>query len=78
MDGTVCVTQSKNYVYDHLINFAKIHNIDLSDVDFWYNTFLSYNNELINDRIEYGDRDEAINIDKSIMVMEDILSRKYG
>lgn len=78
MDGTVYVAQSNDYVYDHLINFAKIHNIELSEVDFWYNTFLSYNDELINSRTELYDRKEKINIEESIRVMEDILLRKYG
>ncbi len=74
-----CINDNgEDYVYNRLLIYAKIHNIDdIDEVNHWYSVFSSFVAEEMNNRIETGDYNH-INIEESISTMEDILSRKYG
>jgi len=72
------VHRTQNYVYDRLLYFAKAHNIDESEVDYWYGTFESFLHEAQVKRIDFGDDTIPINIEESLSSIEDVLSRRYG
>lgn len=88
MDKNVCIKNStnpylkahrtQNYVYDRLLYFAKAHNVDEAEVDFWYASFESFIHEAQVKRIDFGNNDIPIDVEESISTMEDILSRRYG
>lgn len=74
-----CISDNgKDYVYNRLLIYAKIHNIDdIDEVNHWYSVFSSFVADEMNNRIETGDYNH-INIEESISTMESILSRRYG
>lgn len=74
-----CITDNgEDYVYNRLLIFAKIHNIDdIDEVNYWYSVFSSFIADEMNNRIETGDYNH-IDVEESISTMEYILSRKYG
>lgn len=80
MGEDVCLKahRTQNYVYDRLLYFAKAHNIDESEVDYWYTMFESFLHEAQARRIDFGDDTIPINIEESLSSIEDILSRRYG
>ena len=88
MDENVCITNStnpylkahrtQNYVYDRLLYFAKAHNIEESEVDYWYSAFESIIHETQIRKIDFDNYNVPINIEESISTIEDILSGRYG
>jgi len=74
-----CIYDKKeDYIYNRLLTYAKMHNIDdIDEVNHWYSVFSSFIADEMDNRIETGDYNH-INIEESISTMEYILSRRYG
>lgn len=64
-------------IYVYLLNWAKINDVDESEVEFWYLTMVEYERDVIRRRID-GKDTEKMNVEYMVTIMKDILTRKYG
>lgn len=64
-------------IYVYLLNWAKINDVDESEVEFWYLTMVEYERDVIRKRID-GKDTEKMNVGNMVTIMKDILTRKYG
>ena len=64
-------------IYNDLVAWAQMNDVPLSEVDFWYLTFDSYVHDVLQRRIEDGDKHERLYIGKMLEGLYDILKRKY-